>query len=69
MKSGKRWLIPSLDATFYVASFLKTSEDASGDTRDGDFIWQGALTLNWNVLDGGGLHREDESEQGASSGA
>jgi outer membrane protein len=53
MKSGKRWLIPNLDATFYVASFLKTSVDASGDTRDGDFIWQGALTLNWNVLDGG----------------
>jgi len=54
MKSGKRWLIPSLDATFYVASFLKTSEDpSSGETRDGDFIWQGALTLNWNVLDGG----------------
>ena len=54
MKSGRRWLIPTLDATFYVASFLKTSEDpTSGDTRDGDFVWQGALTLNWNVLDGG----------------
>jgi outer membrane protein TolC len=53
MKSGRRWLIPSLDATFYVATFLKTSVDASGDTRDGDFVWQGALTLNWNVLDGG----------------
>jgi hypothetical protein len=44
MKSGRRWLIPSLDATFYVASFLKSSEDASGDTSDGDFIWQGVLT-------------------------
>lgn len=53
LKSGKRWLIPSLDASFYVATFLKTSEDTSGETRDGDFIWQGALTLNWNVLDGG----------------
>jgi len=53
MKSGRRWLIPSLDATFYVASFLKTSEDASGATRDDDYIWQGALTLNWNTLDGG----------------
>jgi multidrug efflux system outer membrane protein len=54
MKSGRRWLIPSLDATFYVATFLKTSEDpTSGETRDGDFVWQGALTLNWNVLDGG----------------
>jgi outer membrane protein TolC len=54
MKSGRRWLIPTLDATFYVASFLKTSEDpTSGETRDGDFVWQGALTLNWNVLDGG----------------
>jgi outer membrane protein len=53
MKSGRRWLIPTLDASFYVASFLKTSQDATGDTRDGDFVWQGALTLNWNVLDGG----------------
>ena len=53
MKSGRRWLIPSLDATFYVASFLKTSVDSTGNTRDDDFVWQGALTLNWNTLDGG----------------
>jgi outer membrane protein len=53
VKSGRRWLIPSLDANFYAATFLKTSEDEMGDTRDGDFIWQGALELQWNVLDGG----------------
>jgi multidrug efflux system outer membrane protein len=57
MKSGRRWLIPSLDAAAAAASFVKTGGEGSGDTasgvQDGELFWQVGLTLGWNVLDGG----------------
>jgi outer membrane protein len=57
MKSGRRWLIPSLDAAAAAASFVKTGGQGSGDTssgvQDGELFWQVGLTLGWNVLDGG----------------
>ncbi|MGB9339542.1 MAG: TolC family protein, partial [Polyangiales bacterium] len=60
MKSGRRWLIPSLDAAAAAAVFLKTGGEGSGDSQGGtagaqggDVFWQLGLQLNWSVLDGG----------------
>lgn len=56
MKSGRRWLIPSLDAAAAAAVFLKTGGEGSGDAagaQDGEVFWQLGLQLNWSVLDGG----------------
>ncbi len=56
MKSGRRWLIPSLDAAAAAAVFIKTGGEGSGDTagaQDGDVFWQLGLQLSWSVLDGG----------------
>jgi len=53
MKSGRRWLIPSLDAAAAAVSFVKTDGAGSDVTQDGELFWQVGLTLDWNVLDGG----------------
>ncbi|MGB5367993.1 MAG: TolC family protein [Polyangiales bacterium] len=53
MKSGRRWLIPSLDAAAAAVSFVKTDGAGSAETKDGEVFWQVGLTLDWNVLDGG----------------
>lgn len=57
MKSARRWLIPSLEASLAGAVFLKTGGQGSGGAQDerstGDSFWQAQALLSWNVLDGG----------------
>jgi outer membrane protein TolC len=53
MKSGRRWLIPSLDAIALGAVFVKTGGEGSANAQDGSLFWQLGLKLNWNVLEGG----------------
>ncbi len=57
MKSARRWLIPSLDASLAGAVFLKTGGQGSGGASDerstGDSFWQAQALLSWNVFDGG----------------
>lgn len=53
MKSARRWLIPSLDATVAGAVFLKTGGGGSDVQTSGDTFWQAQGILSWNILDGG----------------
>jgi outer membrane protein TolC len=53
MKSARRWLIPSLDASLAGAVFLKTSGGGSDVQTGGDTFWQAQGLLTWNILDGG----------------
>lgn len=57
MKSARRWLIPSLEASLAGAVFLKTGGEGAGSAEQerstGDTFWQGQAVLTWNILDGG----------------
>jgi outer membrane protein TolC len=57
MKSARRWLIPSLEASLAGAVFLKTGGQGSGSAdqqrETGDSFWQAQAVLTWNIFDGG----------------
>ena len=53
MKSARRWLIPSLEASLAGAVFLKTGGGGSDVQTSGDTFWQAQGVLTWNILNGG----------------
>jgi outer membrane protein len=57
MKSARRWLIPSLEASLAGAVFLKTGGQGSGSAdqqrETGDSFWQAQAVLSWSIFDGG----------------
>lgn len=57
MKSARRWLIPSLEASLAGAIFLKTGGQGSGSAQEqretGDSFWQAQGVLTWSLFDGG----------------
>lgn len=53
MKSARRWLVPSVDASLAGAVFLKTGGGGSDVQTSGDTFWQAQGLLTWNILDGG----------------